>query len=179
LVHASARTAVGARSTSIVSRTELVDHHSLENVALVIDVVEDVSPEGVELLRWDEETTSAHPQTVCKGSGGKSNDEDRYKRSDEYDERLGGDQIEEEPHDPSEESLSGRSEVAEPVGNDGEEDGDDEEVWDTSDEVGNDEGSWAVETVSTLLHVEGAIFKESGDIGDSHERHESSSEELQ
>ena len=175
-VHAVAASGTIGR-TAVHASTKLVDHHALEDVTLVVNVVEDVSPENVELLWWHKETTSAHPQTVCKGSTGQSDDEDRYQGGDENDQRLGGDQIEEQPHDPSPESLCFRTEVAEPITDDREENGDDEEVWNTGDEVGDGERGGAVETVGTLLHVESAVLQESGDVCNSHERHESTTEE--
>ena len=131
---------------------ELIDHHALEDVGLVVDVVEDVAPEGVERVRGHEEATGAHPEAVGEGGAGERDDEDGDQRADEHDERLGRDEVEEEPHDPGEEGFGRGAEVGEPVGDDGEEHGDQEEVGDAGDEVGDDEGCRAVQAVGTLLH---------------------------
>lgn len=107
----AALTRVLGRCAGEVAGSELVDHHALEDVRLVVNVVEDVAPEGIEGLRRYEETSSAHPKTVGKGGGGQCNDEDGHDRADQDDEGLGSEQIEEEPHDPGEESLRGGAEV--------------------------------------------------------------------
>lgn len=72
-------------SAGVVARSKLVNHHPLKHVALVVNIVKDVAPEGVQLLRWHEETTRAHPQTVRKRGRCERDDEDGHERSDEYD----------------------------------------------------------------------------------------------
>lgn len=110
----------------IVAALELVDHHSLEDIGLVVDIVEDVSPEGIEDLLRNQEAPDAHPQAVCEGYNGESDDEVREDGCYEHDEGLGGDEIEEDPHDKGEEGGCGGLEVGEPVRDDGEEGGDDD-----------------------------------------------------
>ena len=102
---------------------KFVDHHALEDVRLVVDVVEDIAPEWVEGVRWHKETTGTHPKPVGECSSSKSNDEDWDERTDKHDQGLSGDEIEEEPHHPCEEGLSRWSEVGEPVSDHGEQDG--------------------------------------------------------
>jgi len=170
LVHAVALlTRVPSRCASKGASAELVDHHALEDVGLVVDVVENIAPEGVEGLRWDEETTSAHPQAVGERGGGQCDDEDGDNGADQDDERLSGEQVEEKPHHPGEESSRSGAEVRQPVCDNREEDGDQEEVRNTSDEVGDDERGGAIKTVSTFLHEQGTILEESGNVSDSHE----------
>lgn len=112
LVHAVAfLLIVPSRRACEGAGAEFVDHHSLENVGLVIDVVEDVAPEGVQRLGWHEEASSAHPQAVGEGGGGQGDDEDGHDGADQHDERLGGQQVEEQPHDPSEEGIGCGAEV--------------------------------------------------------------------
>lgn len=127
VVHAGALVARGLRRcASKGASAELVDHHALEDVGLVVNVVEHVAPEWVEGLRWHEETSGAHPQAVGKGGSGQSDDEDRNDRADQDDKRLSSEQIEEEPHDPGEESRCSGAEVRQPVCDNREEDGDQE-----------------------------------------------------
>jgi len=170
-------TTVAIRGTSVVSVRKLIDHHTLKDVALVVDVVEDVAPEGVQVSRANHETHSAHPETVGKGSGSQSNDKDRNDTGDEDDKGLSGNQVEEEPHDPHPEASSCAAEVTKPVHDNAEEQGDDEEIRKSSQEVANKERRGSVETIGTLLHENGAVLEVSRDVSDSHERHEGTSKE--
>lgn len=103
---------------------EFVDHHSLEDIGLVVDIMEDVSPERVEDLLRNQEPADTHPEAVCEGHDGQGDDEVRKDGGDEDDERFCGDKVEEDPHDEGEEGCGGGLEVGEPVGDDGEEGGD-------------------------------------------------------
>ena len=47
---------------------KLIDHHALENIALVVDVVEDILPEDVEDLGSDEKAANTHPKSICESS---------------------------------------------------------------------------------------------------------------
>jgi hypothetical protein len=91
-------------------------------VCLIVNIMEDISPEDVQQLRADHESVDRHPQSVGEGSEGQRNDEVGEDGGYEDDEGLGGDEIEEEPHDPHEECLGCWLEVSEPVGDDGEND---------------------------------------------------------
>lgn len=71
--------------TRVVSVAKFVDHHAFEDIALVVDVVEHVTPEGVEVLGSNHETHGAHPKTIGEGGAGQSNDEDGDDGSDEDD----------------------------------------------------------------------------------------------
>lgn len=115
---------MAARIAVIVAALELVYHHPLEDVGLVVDIVENVSPEGVEDLLGNQESADAHPQTVRKGDYGKGDDEIREDGCHEDNEGFGGDEVEEDPHDEGEEGGRGRLEVGEPVGDDRKERGD-------------------------------------------------------
>lgn len=105
---------------------ELVDHHALKYVGLVVDVVEDVLPERVQDGRGHEEAADGHPEAVGEGDEGQGDDEVGEDGGDEDDEGFGGHEVEEEPHHPGEEGGAVGAEVGEPVGDDGEEDGDDD-----------------------------------------------------
>lgn len=158
---------------------ELVVHHALEDVLLVVPVVEDVLVEGVEDGGADHEAVDGHPEAVGEGDEGEADDEGGEERRKKDDEGLGGEEVEEEPHCPDEEGVGGGAEVGEPVGNDGEDEGDEEEVGQADEEVGDEEGGGAVEAVVVLFDVLGAVFEEGGDVGDGHEGHEGAAEELQ
>ena len=67
--------------------------------------------------------------------------------------------------------------VDEPVADDREEYGDEEEVGDADDEVGNEKGSRAVKAVGAFFGEGGEILKEGGDVGDRHEGHKGAAEE--
>lgn len=162
---------------SVVSAGKLVDHHALKNVALVVDVMEHVAPEGIEVGGTDHEAHSTHPKTVGESSGGESNNEDGNKAGDEDNKRLGSDQVKEEPHNPSPEAASGVAEVAEPVDDNAEEERDDEQIRQTSHEVTNKERRGSVEAVGTFLHEDGAVLEVGRDVCDGHEGHEGTSEE--
>ena len=62
LVHA-----VAAGSAVEDTFFELVDHHTLEDVRLVVDVVEDVLPKDVQDGWGDHEAANAHPEAVQEG----------------------------------------------------------------------------------------------------------------
>lgn len=66
---------MAALPATIRTVLEFVHHHSLEDVGLVIDVMEDVFPEDVEDCRGDEETADAHPEAVGEGDEGESDHE--------------------------------------------------------------------------------------------------------
>lgn len=87
-----------------------------------------VFPEGIQRRELNEEPAPTHPQSVRKRRDGERDDKDREDATNEDDERLCGDEVEEEPEDPGEECLGARTEVAEPVFNDREEDGDKEKI---------------------------------------------------
>jgi len=74
-----------------VAVAEFVDHHALEDIGLVVDVVEDVAPEWIQGVRWDEEATCAHPEAVGESRACEGDDEDGNERADQDDQRLGSD----------------------------------------------------------------------------------------
>lgn len=61
--------------TAIRPLRELVNHHPLEHIRLVVDVVEHVFPERVEEGKRHEEPADAHPEAVGKGHDGEGEDE--------------------------------------------------------------------------------------------------------
>ena len=75
--------------------TEFVNHHSLEYICLVIDIVGPVSPKDVQDFRRDEEAADAHPETVGEGGEGEGDNEIGKERGYEDDERFGGYEVEE------------------------------------------------------------------------------------
>lgn len=125
---------------------EFVDHHALEDVCLfilllvlgvdggvfwgkgwrylIIYIMKNVFPKGVENLGGHEEPADAHPETVGEGDEGEGDDEVGEDGGHEDDEGFGGYEVEEEPHYPGEEGGGGGVEVGEPVGDYGEEEGD-------------------------------------------------------
>lgn len=117
---------VAAGPARVDAAGELVDHHALEDVGLVVDVVEHVLPERVEDGRRHEEPADAHPQAVGERDKRQGDDEVREERRHEHDERLGRDEVQEEPHHPGEEGGCVRAEVGQPVRDDREEDRDDD-----------------------------------------------------
>ena len=130
---------------------ELIDHHALKHVGLVVDVVEDVLPEDVKGADRDHEAANGHPQAVGEGCDGEGDDKDGRDAGYEDDEALSGEEVEKEPHNPGGEGVGRGAEVGEPVGDDAKEEGDEEEVRDTDKEVGDDEGQGAVKAVGALL----------------------------
>jgi hypothetical protein len=107
-------------ATAITSILELIDHHPLKYVALIIDVMEDIFPENVEDGWRNEEAADRHPETVRESSEGEGDDEVGEDGGHEDDQRLGGYQIEEKPHYPGEEGFGCGLEVGEPIGDGGE-----------------------------------------------------------
>lgn len=168
---------IGKRGAVIYAVTELVDHHALEDVGLVIDVVEDVSPEVVENSHGNQETVNAHPETVGKGGDSKSDNEDVENGRDENNQGLGSDEVQEKPSNPLEEAGSARTEVGQPIFDDREDNGDQEEERQADEEVGDHEGKRADETVGTLLLESVKVFQEGGHVRDSHKGHERTTEE--
>lgn len=77
LVHTSAPVAGLVLGTRVGSSGELINHHTLENVALVVNVVENISPEGVKAVRCNHEAAYAHPESVGKRGSSKCDHEDR------------------------------------------------------------------------------------------------------
>ena len=104
--------------TAIRPLRELVNHHPLEHIRLVVDVVEHVFPERVEEGEWHEEPADAHPEAVGEGYDGEGEDEVGEERGYQHDEGFGGEEVEEEPHYPGEEGGCRGTEVGEPVGYD-------------------------------------------------------------
>lgn len=83
--------------------------------------MEDKTPKRIQDCWRDQKSTYAHPQAVCKCGEGQGDDEVGKKRRHEYDEGFACEQVQEEPHDPREESRCTRAEVGQKVGNQGEE----------------------------------------------------------
>jgi len=86
-------------------------------ICLVINIMEDISPENIQQLRADHKAVHRHPQSVSEGCKGKRDDEIGEDRRDQDDKRFGGDEVEKEPHNPGEECLGCWLEVPKPVGN--------------------------------------------------------------
>jgi len=101
---------------------ELIRHHTLKNVALVIDVMEDISPKHVQLIFGHQETADAHPQPVRKGRQSECDDEDGSQRRQEHDKGLGAEEVKEEVKNPAEEGRGCGREVREEVSGKGKED---------------------------------------------------------
>ncbi len=158
--------------TSVNPIFEFINHHALKDIGLIVDVVEDVFPEHIQSAHGDEEAVYAHPETVGESGDCEGDYEDRENGTDEDDERFGGDEVEEEPEDPDPEGVRCVVEVGEPVFNDGEEDGNEEEVGETDEEVCDCEGQGAAESVGAFFGEGGAVFEVGGHVGDSHEGHE-------
>lgn len=114
---------------------ELVHHHALEDVRLVVDVVEDVLPENIQERHRDQEPSDAHPKAVRKSGQGEGDDEVREDAGDEDHERLGSDKVEKEPHDPGEESAGCRLHVDQPVRYHREQQADEEQERQADEEV--------------------------------------------
>lgn len=91
---------------------------------LIVNVVENIFPERVKDLGGDEEPADTHPEAVGEGDESQGDDEVGEDGGHEDDEGFGGDEVQEEPHYPGEEGGGGRIEVGEPVGDNGEEEGD-------------------------------------------------------
>lgn len=156
---------------------KFVDQHTLEHVSLVVDVMEHVFPEDVESGQRHEKAINAHPETVGKCRYSKGNDEDGEYGADEHDEGLCGYEIKEEPEDPEPEGTRGGLEADEPICDNGEKGGDEEEVGKTDKEIRECKGEWSTEAVCTLFRECSAVFEKGGNIGNSHERHECRAEE--
>lgn len=155
---------------------EFIDHHTLKHVGLVIDVMKHVFPERVQRAHGNQKAIDAHPQTVGERGHGEGNDENREDGADEDDERLGGHEVEEQPENPDKKGAGVRSEVTEPVLDHGEEEGDEEQVREADEEVGDGEGQGTTEAVRAFFGESGAVFEEGRHVGDGHERHESGAE---
>lgn len=134
--------------------------------------MEHVFVENVEDGRLHHEPVDAHPQAVGEGHQGKGDDEGGEERGHEHHQAFGGQQVAEEPEDPGEEGLGGGLEVDEPVGDDGEEQGEEEEVGDADQEIGDDQRGRAVKPVATFFDVLEVVLKPGRAVGDGHEGHE-------
>lgn len=119
------------------SLRKLIYHHPLEDVGLKVDIASPVPPKDIQNGRIDKEATDAHPQAVRKGGESQGDDEDGENRRHEHDEGFGRDEVEEQPHEEGEEGRGVWAEVTEPVGDDGEEGGDEEEPGQADEEIGN------------------------------------------
>lgn len=64
-----ARALSGNGLTCVAALFELVDHHALEDVGLIVNVVKHVLPERIEHRQRHQEAAHAHPQSVCTRSG--------------------------------------------------------------------------------------------------------------
>jgi hypothetical protein len=157
---------------------KLVDHHPLKDVLLIVPVVEHVFVKHVQDRRRDHEPVDRHPQAVGERHERERDDERGEQAGHEDYQAFSREQVEEEPHHPGEEGLCGRLEVGEPVGDDGEEHADEEEVGNPDEEVGDDQLGCAVQPVVVLLDVLLSVFEEGGDVRDGHERHERGAVEL-
>ncbi|KAL9118135.1 MAG: hypothetical protein Q9187_005321, partial [Circinaria calcarea] len=70
-----------------------------------------------------QEAANAHPKPICEGGKGQRNDEVGKERGHQHYQGLGGDEIQEQPHDPGEEGRPCGLKVGQPIGYDGEENG--------------------------------------------------------
>ena len=93
------------------------------------------------------------------------------------DERLCGDEVEEEAEDPGEECLGTRTEVAEAVFTDREEEGGKENIGETDNEISDCERERAAKAVCAFIRKCGEVFEEWGEVCHSHKEHEDRSEE--
>src|SRR2546423_11900900 len=86
-------------------------------------------PEYIQRAQRHEKSSDTHPKPVRKSRHRQRHHEDRCNVRHQHNETLGGEQIKKEPHDPRPEADSRGAEIGEPVRNDGEDDTDEEEVW--------------------------------------------------
>ncbi len=82
----------------------------------VVNIMENVAPEGVQDGGRDQEATDAHPKAVCKGGESEGDDEVGEDGREKNDKRFSGQEVEEEPHHPREEGRGSWAEVGEPIG---------------------------------------------------------------
>lgn len=94
---ARGETALAVRCARIRAPLKLIDHHPLEYVRLVIDIVENVLPEGVEQRDRVQEAADRHPEAVDKGHESEGDDEGGDEGGDEDDQGFGGEEVEKEP----------------------------------------------------------------------------------
>src|SRR5579871_4319018 len=90
----------GRRRARVCPSFKLVDHHSLEDVRLVINVVENILPERIEDVHRHQKAVDAHPEAVKKSGHGERYDKNREYGGYQYDERLCCHEIEKKPHHP-------------------------------------------------------------------------------
>ena len=169
--------AVTPNPTTITPLAELVHHHPLEHVSLVVNVVKHVAPKDIELVRRDQKPADGHPEAVREGRDGKGGDEDGNQGCNEDDEGFGGQQVQIQPQDPHPERRGVVTEPREPVRDNGEEDGDGKKERQADQEIRCQERGRPVEAVGALLDEEGAVLEEGGDVRDGHEGHEGAAEE--
>ena len=163
--------------TSVNPVLEFIDHHTLKDIGLIVDVVEDVFPENIQSAHWNEEAVHAHPKTVGESGDCEGDYEDGEDGTDEDDEGFGSDEVEEEPEHPDPEGVRCVVEISEPVFDEGEEDGDEEEIGETDEEICDCEGEGAAEAIGAFFGEGGAVFEVGGHVGDGHEGHECGAEE--
>ena len=90
----------------------------------VVDVMKHISPKHVQDVGAHQEAAHTHPESVGEGRESEGDDEVGEERRHEDDEGFAREEIEEEPHHPGEEAARRGAEVVEPVGDDGEDEGD-------------------------------------------------------
>jgi hypothetical protein len=98
-----ALTPITHAGTRIRPLAELVNHHILKHILLVIPVVKDVFVKDVEDAGLDHEAVDGHPEAVGKGDECEGDDEGGKEGGHKDDEAFGGQEVEEEPEDPGEE----------------------------------------------------------------------------
>ncbi len=88
--------------------------------------MEHISPKHVQDVGAHQEAAHTHPESVGEGRESEGDDEVGEERRHEDDEGFAREEIEEEPHHPGEEAARRGAEVVEPVGDDGEDEGDED-----------------------------------------------------
>ena len=139
--------------------------------------MKNVFPENIQCAHGNEEAIHTHPKTISESGDCKGDYEDRKNRTDEDDEGFRRDEIEEEPEHPDPEGVRCIVEISEPVFDDGEENGDEEEIGYSYEEICDCEGQRPAEAISAFFGEGGAVFEVGGHIGDGHEGHECGAEE--
>jgi len=109
-------------STSIRPPLELVYHHALKDIGLVVDIVEHISPKDIQQGDLDQKATYRHPEAIGKGDESESDDEVGDQRRGENDKGFGGGEVEEDPKDPGDKCCGCWPKIEEPVDYYGEED---------------------------------------------------------
>ena len=90
--------------------------------------MEHVLVKHIQIIGVNHKPINRHPQAIGESHDGEGDNKGRSDGGDQDDEALRGEEVQEQPHGPDHEGLGSGLEVAEPVADGREDEGDEEEV---------------------------------------------------